>query len=810
MKRFLAYIIILIIISGFFLLTSAARAQNFNDLNTSVECVLPDSTRKEMTLGECIKATNNTGLVTNPLIPIGEGQPIDPNKLDKKNTTGLQNNLPACTWTDWSVPGCMAHIFFIIFITVPGILLTVSGSLFDALVAICLDSEMLAGSTFIPSAWAVIRDLSNMFFILVLLYIAIKMILGLGGAEAQKMIARVVVVALVINFSLFFSKVIIDSSNILALIFYNKLDVKIDKDGKPIEHLPITKLTNEKSISAAFATAFNPSALLSDKFFEDAKKRTAVVSGKELTEIVGRTFGFGGPAYALYGLYGAIKGYVVPTYEVPTHLVLSIMVISGIIMLFAAYTFLIAGFAFLSRLIELWILIIFSPFAFMSSTIPELEKVEYIGWNAWIKRLLEVSFMAPIFMLFMFLIFKIINADMFGNLIQDKNNQTTLQTILFVVIPALVVLILLQRATKFAKEGSGQLGEAVISGAKMVGGLALGAATGGAALLGTKVIGGAALAATRSSALKTMATSEEGGAKKYLARGGLSLANSLAGRSFDFRQSALGKFASSKSGLKLNQGGLSLLGLSEEKLKGGIKEREKKRAEKIEETYKSYYLSPAEKEVQDLRHAQYKKDFEEAEKAFGGFKDIEKKEFEKAYREGDNKTLHELGMDKKKTTGAGDIESAEDLNKARKNKYLNSLAELSDAEKGLAGAFKRLATGVAKAAPVGVGAAALGLGAAAPLVFIPALIKALDVGKANRDKEVIAMARGGVKKKAEDILHHAAVEAGLIKDTHGHGEEEEDHDSHKAKPVAHKEEKHTETKEEKGSGDAHAHDHPHG
>ena len=72
----------------------------------------------------------------------------------------------------------------------------------------------------IQEAWKVIRDISNMAFIFVLLYASIKTILG-QGSDTKKLIINVVVVAAVINFSMFFTRVIIDTSNIVALQFYS-------------------------------------------------------------------------------------------------------------------------------------------------------------------------------------------------------------------------------------------------------------------------------------------------------------------------------------------------------------------------------------------------------------------------------------------------------------------------------------------------------------------------------------------------------------------------------------------------------------
>ena len=37
---------------------------------------------------------------------------------------------------------------------------------------------------------------------------------------------------------------------------------------------------------------------------------------------------------------------------------------------------------------------------------PFLDKIEYIGWKNWSEKLIATSFMAPIFMFFLYLIFK--------------------------------------------------------------------------------------------------------------------------------------------------------------------------------------------------------------------------------------------------------------------------------------------------------------------------------------------------------------------------------------------------------------------
>lgn len=74
----------------------------------------------------------------------------------------------------------------------------------------------------VDQAWSTIRDVANMGFIFVLLYAAIKHILGIGKG-AQGLIVKIIVVAILINFSLFATKIVIDSSNILAMTFYDAI-----------------------------------------------------------------------------------------------------------------------------------------------------------------------------------------------------------------------------------------------------------------------------------------------------------------------------------------------------------------------------------------------------------------------------------------------------------------------------------------------------------------------------------------------------------------------------------------------------------
>lgn len=93
----------------------------------------------------------------------------------------------------------------------------------------------------INKTWTTFRDLANMAFIFILLYVAIGTILGLGNVDMKKMLTRVIIVALLLNFSLFFTKLIIDGSNTLTVVFYNQINASVSGEGANIANAYMQK-----------------------------------------------------------------------------------------------------------------------------------------------------------------------------------------------------------------------------------------------------------------------------------------------------------------------------------------------------------------------------------------------------------------------------------------------------------------------------------------------------------------------------------------------------------------------------------------
>jgi len=76
-------------------------------------------------------------------------------------------------------------------------------------------------STAVINGWVIVRDLCNMFFIVILLAIAIATILKVEAYHYKKLLGRLILMAILINFSKTIAGIIIDLAQVLTLTFVN-------------------------------------------------------------------------------------------------------------------------------------------------------------------------------------------------------------------------------------------------------------------------------------------------------------------------------------------------------------------------------------------------------------------------------------------------------------------------------------------------------------------------------------------------------------------------------------------------------------
>ena len=215
-----------------------------------------------------------------------------------------------------------------------------------------ITSDITANNTFIVEGWQLFRDLANMLFIFILIYIGIATMLGLGGIDTRKALVRVIVVAILINFSLAISRVVIDASNITALAFYDAF--------------PAGTSENTVLIRGEFAFP-NGSKNLAAPFME--------AGGLDRLK--------GGNAFSAYT---DTELQIIP-------LILS-YIVTAVLHIIAGFIFFAGGVLFLIRMITLWVIMILAPVAFISYAIPGMDK----HYKEWWGKLLHQAFFAPAFL----------------------------------------------------------------------------------------------------------------------------------------------------------------------------------------------------------------------------------------------------------------------------------------------------------------------------------------------------------------------------------------------------------------------------
>jgi hypothetical protein len=197
----------------------------------------------------------------------------------------------------------------------------------------------------INNLWAVIRDIFNLTFIFGLVFIGFKMIFGSDDSGAKKMLGSLVIAALLVNFSLFITKFVIDFSNIAAA-----------------------------QIAAAFATSSGGAAgaatyAVSDSFMNLMGLTGLMSFGGNLSEVAGAA---GGWTY----IFGTMFLYIT-----------------------AAFVFAAGGLLLMIRFVALNFYMVLSPLMFLGFVFPGLSGVSRDYWKGFMSK----AFFAPAYLLMLYI-----------------------------------------------------------------------------------------------------------------------------------------------------------------------------------------------------------------------------------------------------------------------------------------------------------------------------------------------------------------------------------------------------------------------
>lgn len=243
-------------------------------------------------------------------------------------------------------------------------------------------------------SWTVIRDLMNVAFIFGLVYIGLRFILFADDGAAKRNLALLIIAALLVNFSLFFAKAIVDVSHGILYEFNSQVEfVDLDVENSSVD-----------TLSGAIMYTFAISSVV----------------------------GAGG-----VNIEGT-NGWVMVGLLTLTFLLLS-------------FVFIAVAAILVIRTVVITFLLIFSPIMFIGWVFPSLSNMS----STWLRTFLKQSFLAPIIFLFLYISLIITDAIFMADGSRGALEPTNYQTYSGFVLGIAFLIISLVAAQKLGSSAAG-------------------------------------------------------------------------------------------------------------------------------------------------------------------------------------------------------------------------------------------------------------------------------------------------------------------------------------------------------------------
>jgi hypothetical protein len=266
-------------------------------------------------------------------------------------------------------PKGLGGVLYSLFTTIGGVFTWVGGGILDYAVTMLVIrmGDLLTGNigVAVDNLWMVIRDVFNILFIFGLIWIGLQTILGIGDSKLQKTLGNIIIAALLINFSLFITKAVIDFSNIAATQIYqtgfqdltnSRVDLVRDTGIEGI--VPGYDVAGGFSISSVFMANMELNSFAAE-----------LIAPEE-----------GGPGFI--NLRAAGYGFLIM-----------------ILQIIAGFVFLSGGILLIYRFIALIVYMIFSPAMFVGLIFAKFMKYQNQWWNGFLSN----AFVAPAYLFMLYL-----------------------------------------------------------------------------------------------------------------------------------------------------------------------------------------------------------------------------------------------------------------------------------------------------------------------------------------------------------------------------------------------------------------------
>lgn len=266
-------------------------------------------------------------------------------------------------------------------------------------------SNTLTQSAFVRVGWGISRDVANMFFIFFVLWMALATIFQFESYSTKRLLPKLIVVALLVNFSLPIGVFVINTANAIGKVFYDL--AQKDTNGQQISFRK--QLMNMTAIRANEISLDLQQTVAKETLEADCKHSSLVGAfGKNFLYAIGLgqmsscaqlerarwTGQYGDGGLGMAALVAALW--------------------RPIILLVATFVFFAGGIFLIVRYLYLIVLLIFGPLAFLFMILPATQ--EY--WNKWWNKLIQWSFFVPAFF-FMIMLSVRLNRELFPEAIRD-------------------------------------------------------------------------------------------------------------------------------------------------------------------------------------------------------------------------------------------------------------------------------------------------------------------------------------------------------------------------------------------------------
>ncbi|MEK7228022.1 MAG: hypothetical protein AAB681_01545, partial [Patescibacteria group bacterium] len=338
---------------------------------------------------------------------------------------------------------CISNTFYYLVFQPVAWFAWLMGQIFDFFIGYSLSDEAYRHD-FVQTGWQLVRDISNIFFILIMVWTGLMAVFNTSNVSYKKVIPTLIINALIINFSLFATRVVIDMSNITARLFYDRIVVCEKSEGGACSNM--SGPGGFKSVSASIVSSFNPQKILQNSNILNTPTESDFDPDGKDTDIANSNTDPSGDPKAT----GNFNASQTTGAKDTTHMsrtsteyaayfglitLIMVMVAFGTAMMFWK-----TAFMFLGRVIGLYVAMIFSPFAFLSrNNVPLVSKIEGISYSSWWKDLTNYALLAPIFVFFLYIINAFLQVDFINGLGLAQNTSNFFEAALYVVIPMLII-----------------------------------------------------------------------------------------------------------------------------------------------------------------------------------------------------------------------------------------------------------------------------------------------------------------------------------------------------------------------------------